>query len=488
MIEQARQTAALAALESALGTGAIDRSPATLGRFRSMQATPHAVVQPADQAQLAQLLGSVREAGGVIQIVCNGAFGSATAVQDKVIIVDLQRLDQIIEVNEQLAYCLVEPGVTFRQLDAYLKAKGHKLWLDYPGFPDESVAASFVSRRPGYTPYADHYLMQCGLEIMLADGQVVRTGMGAMPKSTCWQLFKFGYGPWVDGLFTQSDFAVVSKVGMWLMPQPPAHQPFAVTVPKEDDLGPLLDILGPLKLNMVVPNGVAVANGLHEAALAGKQRGDFAGTGPMAASAIQAASRSLGLGYWTLYGSIYGLPDNVPIVWQMVRDAFSSISGARVMTDGKGMSPTLWKWRSGTMGGVVADAPGDASVWRGGQALTVNPVSPIDGDEALRLYAVSRDVCAEHGFDFISETNAIWRSANHRQFVSFASDNLAMAKKARQCAGALMAAQADAGFGQIEADAALADEARKPYQNGGLGTLHARVKQALDPTNLFVSA
>src|SRR3546814_2107319 len=53
--------------------------------------------------------------------------------------------------------------------------RGLKLWVDCPGEPDESVASAFLKRRVGYTPYADHYLMQCGLELMLADGRSVRT-------------------------------------------------------------------------------------------------------------------------------------------------------------------------------------------------------------------------------------------------------------------------------------------------------------------------
>lgn len=267
---------------------------------------------------------------------------------------DLQRMNQVLEVNEELAYCLVEPGVTFRELDAYIKSKNIKLWVDFPGKPDASVAASFVERSAGYTPYSDHSLMQCGLEVMLADGRLVRTGMGAMPKSTCWQLFKFGYGPWVDGLFSQSDFAVPTKVGTWLMPEPPAFKTFMVTVENEDGLAPLLDVLGPLKLNMVVANGVAVSNALHEAALLGKKRNDYGGKGPMAASAVKAAGKAMGLGYWNLYGSLYGLPDNVPILWDLVNGAFGSVPGAKVIADGRGVDPRLWSWRMGTMTGAVA--------------------------------------------------------------------------------------------------------------------------------------
>src|SRR3546814_6282456 len=84
---------------------------------------------------------------------------------------------------------------------------------------------------------------------------------------------------------------------------------------------------------MVVPNGVAVANALHEAARSGKVRRDFGGTGPMSAGEVRKAGESIGLGYWTLYGSLYGLPDNVRIAWSMVQDAFASIKGSRVRSE-----------------------------------------------------------------------------------------------------------------------------------------------------------
>jgi 4-cresol dehydrogenase (hydroxylating) len=329
--------------------------------------------------------------------------------------------------------------------------------------------------------------MQCGLEVMLADGKVVRTGMGAMPKSTCWQLFKFGYGPWVDGLFTQSDFGVVTKVGMWMMPQPPAHRTFMVSVPDEGDLGALMDVLGPLKLNMVVANGVAVSNALHEAALLGKRRENYQGKGPMAASAVKTAGEALGLGYWNLYGALYGLPENVPILWDAVKGAFSSISGAKVVVDGKGIDPRLWNWRTGTMTGVVAEPPGRTTGWGGDNALTVNPVSPVDGEEAMRLYELSRDICAKNDFDFIGETTAIWRSANHRQLLAYESGQTDAAARARTCAEALIAGQAEAGFGQILTEPGFGAAVAKTFEKGGRSTLHSRVKQALDPNSIFAS-
>jgi 4-cresol dehydrogenase (hydroxylating) len=78
-----------------------------------------------------------------------------------------------------------------------------------------------LERGAGYTPYGDHFMMQCGTEVVLADGEVVRTGMGALPGNNTWQLFKHSFGPYLDGIFTQSNFGVVTKIGKWLMPEDP---------------------------------------------------------------------------------------------------------------------------------------------------------------------------------------------------------------------------------------------------------------------------
>lgn len=74
--------------------------------------------------------------------------------------------------------------------------------------------------------------MHCGMEIVLPTGELMRTGMGAMPQpraagepavrldeepgNKCWQLFPYGFGPYNDGLFSQSNLGVVTKMGIWV--------------------------------------------------------------------------------------------------------------------------------------------------------------------------------------------------------------------------------------------------------------------------------
>lgn len=54
---------------------------------------------------------------------------------------------------------------------------------------------------------------------------------------------------------SQSNFGVVTKMGFWLMPEPDAYFTGTVTVPRRDDLGPLVDVLNYLE-NTNVLNGM----------------------------------------------------------------------------------------------------------------------------------------------------------------------------------------------------------------------------------------
>lgn len=66
----------------------------------------------------------------------------------------------------------------------------------------------------------DHFGMHCGMEIVLPNGELIRTGMGAMADTSTehgsantWQLFQYGFGPYADGLFSQSNYGIVTKMG-----------------------------------------------------------------------------------------------------------------------------------------------------------------------------------------------------------------------------------------------------------------------------------
>lgn len=66
-----------------------------------------------------------------------------------------RNMNKVIEVSESGAYALVEPGVTYADLYAYLVEHklDQKLWIDTPDLGGGSVLGNAMERGVGYTPY-----------------------------------------------------------------------------------------------------------------------------------------------------------------------------------------------------------------------------------------------------------------------------------------------------------------------------------------------
>lgn len=107
----------------------------------------------------------------------NWAYGGTLAAQDGAVILLLERMNRILEINEDLAYAVIEPGVTYKQLSDHLKSRAIKLWTDCTdSTPEGSVLGNALDRGLGHTPYGDHFGNLCGLEVVLANGEVIQTG------------------------------------------------------------------------------------------------------------------------------------------------------------------------------------------------------------------------------------------------------------------------------------------------------------------------
>jgi len=79
-------------------------------------------------------------------------------------------MNKIIEVNEQHAYAIVEPGVTFMDLYAHIQKHKLKLWMSTPALGRGSIIGNCLYRGFGYTPTVEHSQMQCGMEVVLPGG------------------------------------------------------------------------------------------------------------------------------------------------------------------------------------------------------------------------------------------------------------------------------------------------------------------------------
>lgn len=129
-----------------------------------------------------------------------GYGGAAPRVRGSVTVDLGRRMKTILDINPEDYTCLVEPGVSFYALREVLKERGYEkhMWLDTPDLGGGSIIGNTVDRGVGYTPYGDHWACHAGLEVVLPTGEVIRTGMGALPGSNSWQLFPYGFGPYSE--------------------------------------------------------------------------------------------------------------------------------------------------------------------------------------------------------------------------------------------------------------------------------------------------
>ena len=142
---------AIDAWRAALGTDKVDDSPATLDRYaRTTQPSaprPSRVLYPAATEEVPAIVRVASEHDVVVYPISRGrnwGYGDACAPTDGAAIVDLGRMNRIVEVDTELAYTVIEPGVTQGQLNAYLKENRCGLWMDCTGAGPE---ASLVGTR-----------------------------------------------------------------------------------------------------------------------------------------------------------------------------------------------------------------------------------------------------------------------------------------------------------------------------------------------------
>ncbi len=357
---------------------------------------PSAVVYP-DSAEEVQELVKVANVYGVplspISTGKNNGYGGAAPRLPGSIIVDMKRMNRIIEVNEKFGYALVEPGVSYFDLYNYLQEKNIKLWMDVPDLGWGSIVGNALDRGVGYTPYGDHLQMQCGMEVVLGNGELVRTGMGAVPGNNTWQLFKYGFGPYQDGIFSQSNYGIVTKMGIWLMPEPPGYRPFMITFPREEDLGQFVEILRPLRLNQIIQNAPTLRNVLLDAAGNIKRKDYYSGEGAIPDSILKKIMKDQQLGYWNFYGALYGPEILMDANWTIIRDAFSQIPGAKFYRpeDRPGRLGHVINGRAKIMKGVPnMDELEIMNFIDNGAHAGFSPVSPVTGEDALRQYEMVR--------------------------------------------------------------------------------------------------
>jgi 4-cresol dehydrogenase (hydroxylating) len=132
----------------------------------------------------------------------NFAYGGPSPNVRGSVTVDLKRMNRILVCDDKRHFALVEPGVSYIDLYRHIQANKLNVWVDTPDPGWGSLIGNAMDHGIGYTMgyFRDHFGAHCGMEVVLPNGEVMRTGMGAMPASQSWQEYRHGYGPDPVGL------------------------------------------------------------------------------------------------------------------------------------------------------------------------------------------------------------------------------------------------------------------------------------------------
>jgi len=192
----------------------------------------------------------------------NWGYGSAQGTRKNQLIVDLRNMDSILEVNAELCYIRLQPGVSQQQAYKYLESLPNtSLQMDMTGAgTGASVIGNILERGFGHSEYGDRFQRIINMTVVLPDGAVIQTGFGAFKNADALHTYRYGVGPCIDGLFTQSNLGIVTEMTLELMPKPEMFCAVIGTVKRDDDIVKLLLSLKELSLSGVIQSKVHIAN------------------------------------------------------------------------------------------------------------------------------------------------------------------------------------------------------------------------------------
>jgi (+)-pinoresinol hydroxylase len=449
----------------------------------------------------------------------NLGYGGSAPVLSGSVVLDLKRMNRILEVNEANAYAIVEPGVSYFDLYRYIQEKGLKLWVDVPDPGWGSPIGNALDRGGGYLmpQYRNHFDSHCGMEIVLANGEIMRTGMGALPGSKTWQQYKSGFGPWIDGMFSQSNFGVVTKMGFWLMPEPDSYLSGTVTVSRHDDLIPLVRILTYLEDTRVTNGMPDLGSPLLGIPMLSEFAARFSeGSSPFErpqdaelTALIARAGGNMspelddyavkkGIAYWNCKLSFYGAAKANAANWAFAKEKFSEIPGAK-FEDGENFKlpltpeqqekvhkpqfgiPSLAMFSIGARSAMNPE-PANGHMW-------FSPIIPRTGEAIFEANRVFAAAAKEFGLPFLNFNlpSTYWERAFIFIFAFPVTRDIETNKKNRESFKKLVQVAAEHGWGEYRTPPAFQDAimATYSYNNHALLHFHETVKDAVDPNGIL---
>ena len=489
--------------------------------FETKQQIP-AILRPQTREEVQECVRIANRNAVPLYVVSTGfnwGYGSRVPVADGCVLMELRRMDRILDYSEELAYITVEPGVTQRQVIDFLRQRGSKLWIDATGStPECSLIGNTMERGFGHTPYGDHFANSCGLEVVLPNGDVVETGFSRFPNARAGSVYRWGVGPTIDGLFSQSNLGIVTRMTIWLMPAPEYFQAYFFRCDPDSGLEELIDALRPLRLNNTIRSASHIANDYKViSSLQQYPWKETRGETPLTPELLKGMYKRHNFGAWNGSGGLYGTKAQVAEARRIIKSALSGrVNKLQFLDDrllsfaGRFATPykmvTSWditralelvKPVYGLMQGIPTDKPLQSTYWRkrgpipesmdpdrdGCGLLWCAPVAPMMGIHVRAVTKIAYEVLLTHGFEpMISITLITERSVACVITIAYDREVAGEDDKAMKCYRELLDRLWSAGYYSYRLGIQSMQEMSG---NSGFNRVLQTMKGALDPNGIL---
>jgi FAD/FMN-containing dehydrogenase len=449
------------------------------------QPIPSAAVAPSDVEGIQGILRIANAYKIPLWTISTGknyGYGGPDARVNGSIILDLKRMNRILEINEEHAYALVEPGVSHYDLWREIQRRGYRLWTDGPSPAYASIIGNTMERGAGYGLMGERAAAQCGMEVVLANGDVMRTGMGANSNAETWQQYKYGFGPHIDGMFSQSNFGIVTKMGIWLIPEPPAFRSAEVYVENHEDIIAMVDVMRPLRMANVVANSATISTNRGGYVEGGQGPGGGIAGPPGGVPGAPPPGWRARLGF-------YGYDRVVEANWEQVQDEFSSaLPGATFVSErySAPYNPDEMLTESKLAAGIPSFQ--ETPVWNHGGTF-VSMVLPFRGDAYWDFLQTYDGIYQQYGLHY--EGSALHmhapRSLMTLAGVPLSPTNSEVNQRAIDLVSELISVSAQRGWAEYRTPLVFMDNAMDAFDfnDHALRRFHESIKDTLDPNGIL---
>jgi len=486
-------------LVAALGADKVITEPEAVDEFKDPYYIPgddtftaSAVVEPTTTEEVQAIMRIANEFGVPVWPHSQGknyGYGGPSPRVRGSLQISLQKMNKVLEINEEMAYAVVEPGVRWFDLYNALEAGGHSLQISVPDLGWGSVIGNSMDNGMSYMPYGADFQLLCGLEVVLADGSLMRTGMGAIPDSKVWHLYKRGLGPALDGLFAQSNLGIVVRSGVWLKRKPEAYASIGLILANDDGFEAGVDAIRELRLEGVL-EGVP---SMYTTLTAAPQMLDAGVTGPRLISEeeIQKIADETGVGRWCVRTAAWGPKKIVEYKIERIREVWEAIPGGSVTVsplyapeDYKSITNPAEQIQAGipTLALIEATPPNMGHIG-------FSPVVPMEGKEVRYVVNQIRMRIEEVGLNFLGGVF----SFNERSCVvivgiPFDVTDKEQAESAFGVVRRLVKEIGELGYGEYRAHIDYMDAAQSmySYNDGAYRKFVESLKSAVDPKGIIM--